>query len=156
MTWITRTPHVEELQILASIYLSVRLRTMTWVDPSSLKIDDFAAYSEGEDILVAQGTDGEIAGFISVWAADDFIHMLYVHEGRQGRGAGSSLLQALPDWPNRPYRLKCLIRNTRARSFYQTHGFVVTGSGRSPEGEYDEMMVWTTMLRQGCVSNNSS
>ena len=50
-----------------------------------------------------------------------------------------ALLAALPDWPHNKYRLKCLVKNSRARAFYCSKGFVVTGSGTSPEGDFEEM-----------------
>ncbi len=124
---------------LARIYYEVRLATMTWVDPSLYRADDFASHAAGEDVLTAKSPDGKILGFVSVWPADDFIHMLYVEPSSQGHGVGTRLLQALPGWPTRPYRLKCLTRNTRAKTFYERHGFRVTGNGVSEEGEFEEM-----------------
>ncbi|VVE57853.1 GNAT family N-acetyltransferase [Pandoraea aquatica] len=128
-----------DVPTLARIYYEVRLATMTWVDPSMYLTDDFASHAAGEDVLTAKSLDGQILGFISVWPADDFIHMLYVEPSSQGHGVGTRLLQALPDWPTRRYSLKCLIRNTRAKTFYERRGFRVVGSGVSEEGEYEEM-----------------
>ena len=51
----------------------------------------------------------------------------------------TSLLQALPEWPGHRYRLKCLVKNRRAKAFYLAHGFRVTGNGTSPEGDYEEL-----------------
>ncbi|MCE4062990.1 GNAT family N-acetyltransferase [Pandoraea sputorum] len=128
-----------DLPTLARIYYEVRLATMTWVDPSLYRADDFASHAAGEDVLTAKSSDGKILGFISVWPADDFIHMLYVEPSSQGHGVGTRLLQALPGWPARRYRLKCLIRNTRAKTFYERHGFRVIGKGVSEEGAFEEM-----------------
>jgi len=128
-----------DVPTLARIYYEVRLATMTWVDPSLYRADDFALHAAGEDVLTAKSPDGKILGFISVWPADDFIHMLYVEPSSQGHGVGTRLLQALPDWPTRPYRLKCLTRNMKAKMFYERHGFRVTGNGVSEEGAFEEM-----------------
>lgn len=124
---------------VARLYYEVRVATMTWLDPSTFGENDFTSHSAGEDVLVAKSSDGSVLGFVSVWRADDFIHMLYVRQSSQGRGVGARLLRALPGWPGRRYRLKCLVRNTRASVFYARHGFQVTGHGESDDGKYDEM-----------------
>ena len=129
-----------DLPTLARIYYEVRIATMTWVDPSMYREDDFASHSAGEAIRVAKSSDGDILGFISVWPADDFIHMLYVEPSSQGHGVGTQLLQSLPDWPTRRYRLKCLVRNEKAKAFYERHGFRVIGRGVSEEGAFEEMI----------------
>ncbi|WP_353192808.1 GNAT family N-acetyltransferase [Pandoraea pnomenusa] len=130
-----------DLPTLAHIYYEVRIATMTWLPASAFAESDFAAHSAGEEMRVAKSRDGDILGFISVWSADGFIHMLYVKPGAQGQGVGTRLLEALPDWPTHSYRLKCLVRNLRARAFYERHGFCVTGHGVSDEGEFVEMAV---------------
>ncbi|VVE55826.1 GNAT family N-acetyltransferase [Pandoraea pneumonica] len=130
---------VADFPVLAQMYLDLRRQTMTWVPPERFQYGDFAVHAEGETIHVARRGDGEILGFVSVWPADDFIHMLYVRESSQGKGAGTALLRALPGWPTHRYRLKCLVNNARATAFYLRHGFVVVGTGVSEEGDYDEM-----------------
>ncbi|MEW6639038.1 MAG: GNAT family N-acetyltransferase [Pseudomonadota bacterium] len=136
---IIRPAHARDSAALAEIYRDGRRQAFGWCDPATFRLDDFAADAQGEAIWLAQAADGTIAGFISVWAADDFIHMLYVREAWQRRGVGTALLRALPGWPDRPYRLKCLVANARARRFYEAHGFVAVGRGASPEGDYDEL-----------------
>lgn len=124
---------------LAEIYLLVRRLTFVWVDPGRFHREDFAAHTQGERVFVCEDANGSIAGFMAIWEPDDFIHMLYILPDYQGRGAGKALLAALPDWPHRQYRLKCLVKNTRAARFYRTLGFEVTGQGSSPEGDYRDM-----------------
>jgi ribosomal protein S18 acetylase RimI-like enzyme len=128
-----------EQDALAAIYLSVRRATFVWVDPGRFHIEDLAAHTQGERLFVCEDENGSIAGFMSVWDQDDFIHMLYILPDYQGRGAGKALLAALPDWPKRRYRLKCLVRNTRAIAFYRSLGFEIVGDGASPEGDYKDM-----------------
>ncbi len=139
MTWKIRPNCPEDVTQLADIYLSVRRQTFTWVDPGKFHREDFAAHTNGEVVSVCEGADGKIAGFISIWAADDFIHMLYILPEFQGKGAGTALLQSLPGWPEHKYRLKCLANNREAKAFYMAHGFQVTGRGASPEGDYEEL-----------------
>ncbi len=137
--WSIRPAREEDMQCLAEIYLGVRRETFFWVDPDHFTLEDFAVHSNGEHLLVCESEHGAIAGFAAVWEPDDFIHMLYILPAFQGHGAGKALLAALPDWPTRRYRLKCLVRNERAISFYRTLGFEIIGNGASPEGDYKEM-----------------
>lgn len=132
-------PTPSDLPALAQIYLDVRRETMSWVEPSSFRFEDFIEHSSGETILVARSRKGDVLGFISVWTADDFIHMLYVSSQWRGLGVGSALLRAIPEWPVRSYRLKCLVKNRHAKEFYERHGFTVIDYGNSPEGDYEEM-----------------
>jgi ribosomal protein S18 acetylase RimI-like enzyme len=139
MSWMIRSPEQADLEELANIYLAVRRETFTWVNPLTFRHEDFFAHTQGELVWLAEMADGEIAGFMTLWSPDDFIHMLYIRNACQRQGIGTALLTALPDWPNKKYRLKCLDRNERAKAFYRAQGFVVTGAGASAEGDYEEM-----------------
>lgn len=137
--WTIREPLQADLEALADIYLAVRRATFTWVEPMRFRHEDFFSHTQGELLWLAQTPDGEIAGFMTLWVPDDFVHMLYVSREWQGKGAGTALLQALPHWPRHGYRLKCLVNNTGAKAFYTMNGFVVTGEGASAEGDYEEL-----------------
>ncbi|NLS18288.1 GNAT family N-acetyltransferase [Rhizobium sp. P40RR-XXII] len=138
-TWAVRPAREQDMQTLAEIYLHVRRGTFRWVDPGRFSLEDFAVHTNGERLFVCEDKDGMVAGFAAVWEPDDFIHMLYILPAFQGRGAGKALLTALPDWPARRYRLKCLVKNTHAMTFYRKIGFEIIGDGASPEGDYKEM-----------------
>lgn len=138
-TWAIRPAREQDMQQLAEIYLRVRRETFLWVDPGHFTLDDFAAHTNGERLFVCEDEHGVIAGFAAIWEPDDFIHMLYLLPDFQGRGAGKALLAGLPDWPERRYRLKCLVKNMRAMAFYRRRGFEIIGDGASPEGDYKEM-----------------
>jgi ribosomal protein S18 acetylase RimI-like enzyme len=139
--WIIRPARVDDEVRLAEIYLSVRRSTFRWVDPARFHREDFPAHSQGERVFVCEDGESRIAGFLALWEPGDFIHMLYILPACQGRGAGKALLNALPDWPDRRYRLKCLMRNTRALAFYRGLGFEIVGQGSSTEGEYKDMQL---------------
>lgn len=139
MDWKIRPSRPEDAMALAEIYLSVRQQTFTWVDPGKFHREDFAAHTNGEVVSVCEAPDGKIAGFLSIWEADDFIHMLYILPEFQGKGAGTALLRSLPGWPLHAYRLKCLVNNRLAKAFYLAHGFHVIGRGTSSEGDYEEL-----------------
>ncbi len=137
--WTIRSADREDRAVLADIYLTVRRATFTWVDPGRFHEEDFAAHTRNERVFVCQGRQVGIAGFLALWEPEDFIHMLYIRPRFQGQGAGTALLEALPGWPERQYRLKCLVKNKRAMAFYEALGFRIRGEGSSPEGDYKDM-----------------
>jgi ribosomal protein S18 acetylase RimI-like enzyme len=137
--WTIRPAQAEDTPALADIYLTVRRTTFTWVDPGRFHREDFSTHAKDETVLVCNNGDMGIAGFLALWEPEDFIHMLYVRPEFQGLGAGTALLTALPNWPQRRYRLKCLVKNKRALSYYEAMGFEVCGFGASPEGDYKDM-----------------
>ena len=147
--WTIRPAVEADQATLSEIYLTARRSTFTWVDPARFHIEDFAVQSKGERVFVCESDDGTVAGFMAIWEADEFIHMLYIRSEFQGGGAGRALLKALPGWPRRRYRLKCLVKNSRARRFYERMGFVVTGQGASAEGEYNDMLLGPATARTG-------
>jgi len=124
-----------DLPALRALLLSVRRQTFVWQPPNAFHLEDFDIQTEGERIFVAEGY-GRIVGFVSLWEPDDFIRLLVVDSGHMRQGIGRALLKALPGWPDRAYRLKCLSRNRTGIEFYHAHGFVETGRGVSDEGEY--------------------
>src|ERR1700712_1197625 len=137
--WTTRPARPDDTQALCDIYLTVRRTTFTWVDPSRFHREYFSTHTKDEVVFVCQNEDGGIVGFLALWEPENFIHMLYVRPESQGRGAGTALLQALPNWPRRRYRLKCLVKNERALAYYEAMGFEVCGFGTSAEGDYKDM-----------------
>lgn len=134
--WRIRDATREDVPELAALYRDVRRSTFTWIPPDRFKIEDFAHHSQGERVILCQTECRQIAGLMSLWPTQDFIHMLYVGLEFQGKGVGRALLHALPGWPDKEYRLKCLINNVRAQAFYIANGFEALGTGWSIEGEY--------------------
>jgi carbon monoxide dehydrogenase subunit G/GNAT superfamily N-acetyltransferase len=92
MSWMIRSPEQADLEELANIYLAVRRETFTWVNPLTFRHEDFFAHTQGELVWLAEMADGEIAGFMTLWSPDDFIHMLYIRNACQGQGIGTALL----------------------------------------------------------------
>jgi GNAT superfamily N-acetyltransferase len=124
---------------LEAIFLAGRIQAFDWVDPSRFLAQDFTEQTAGETVFVALAADGRPAGFISVWTPDRFIHHLYVKPDHQRRGVGRLLLHSLEAWLEEPWRLKCLLRNVRARRFYARLGWRDAGLGSDSLGEYAEM-----------------
>lgn len=97
--------------------------------------DQFLSQVAGESLLVAR-VQGEIAGFVAIWVAENFIHHLFVAPAHQGRGIGAALLAHCETLYGLPLSLKCLETNRRACRFYERNGWVVKGSGNSADGPY--------------------
>jgi GNAT superfamily N-acetyltransferase len=136
MKIIVRQATPQDWPALRALFLASRRYTFTWLATETFQLADFDTQTHGENVLLAVDDRSCIAGFISVWEPDDFIHHLHVAPGQQHRGIGTLLLNALPGWAERLYRLKCLRRNERALAFYHRHGFASIGSGTAEDGEY--------------------
>ncbi len=131
MPTIVRAANVRDLPALRELFLRSRRETFTWQPCHLFQLADFDAQTEGERILVAD-VDGDLAGFLSVWEPDAFIHHLYVDRAFLRRGIARTLLNTLTG----RHRLKCLVRNEGALRFYDAMGFVEVGRGTSDDGDF--------------------
>jgi GNAT superfamily N-acetyltransferase len=134
--------NTNDLLALRELYLKVRQATFTWFDTSHYQLSAFDTDTEGEYTLVAYVED-KIAGFVSAYEPDNFIHHLYVDTMFQNQGVGAMLLKAMLEKLKHPVRLKCLQQNKAGVAFYERNGFVQKEKGVSLEGifivfEYDE------------------
>lgn len=102
---------------------------------SAYGIAEFLRATEGEQLLVAR-IAGDIAGFASIWAADNFLHHLYVSPHYQRQGVGAELLKHSIRLFGLPMSLKCLEANVAACRFYQTQGWQIADRAEGPEGRY--------------------
>jgi len=125
----------EHLPALREIFLSVRQKTFYWFENKRFELNSFDTETEGEFILVAHAGNS-VAGFLSVWLADNFIHHLYIKNEYQNLGIGTALLTAIKQKLNSPITLKCLKKNEPAIAFYKKHGFREKECGLSKDGEY--------------------
>ncbi|ULQ52066.1 GNAT family N-acetyltransferase [Flavihumibacter fluvii] len=125
----------ENLPALRALFLATRKAAFHWMDRDSFRESDFDEETNGEYILVAH-YGNNIAGFISIWMKDNFIHHLYVDPAFQQKGIGSELLKAALELLDAPVTLKCLVKNEKAILFYRKQGFFEMGTGPSAEGRY--------------------
>ena len=95
----------------------------------------FQGAIEGEKILVAR-VAGEVAGFVSVWAQNNFLHHLFVSPKHQRKGVGKALISAIVREFGVPITLKCIKANTQARCFYENLGWQPREESIGPEGPY--------------------
>jgi ribosomal protein S18 acetylase RimI-like enzyme len=130
-----REVHEADLPRLREIFLQSRREAFHWNDPAIYRLEDFDAQTEGERMLVGE-IDGEVAGFISWWAPENFIHHLYIDAAFKRRGLGRALLDACLQCMERPAQLKCVSRNAPALAFYKALGWNSVATGHSDEGEY--------------------
>lgn len=135
MTITVRSAKSADEPALRALFLRSRRDTFVWQPAEAFALADFDAQTQGERLWVA--LDGaQIAGFISLWAPEKFIHHMYVDRRWHRRGVGRALLGALPGWPGARFSLKCLRRNEAALAFYGACGFTEAGTGTSRGGAY--------------------
>jgi GNAT superfamily N-acetyltransferase len=120
---------------LEALYRDCRAEA-DWLPPAARATADFARDTEGETILVATGSNGEILGFVAAWEPDRFIHHLYVRNGSRGRGVGRELLESLGSRLPLPWQLKCVRANIAALSFYVGQGWREISFGTGEDGPY--------------------
>lgn len=124
-----------DLPALREIFLTTRMETFSWVKDADYKLEDFDKETEEEYILVAH-VDDEVAGFISVWLPDSFIHHLFIKSSLHGLGIGKKLLDQTIKKLASTVRLKCLVNNVSAIRFYTNYGFAEIERGSSADGDY--------------------
>src|SRR5262245_55874809 len=108
--------------------------------PRVLSAEDFARQTAGEELWTASDAPGGgIAGFVSIWRADAFVHHLIVAPAHQGRGAGGVLLAFAIDTLGGRAGLKCSDFNGGARRFYERMG------GRATQAGTDAFGPWTRL-----------
>lgn len=113
---------------LRELFLQIRQQTFHWMDTSKFNISDFDKETDDEHIFVIH-FNNTVAGFISFWQRDNFIHHLYIASEFQQKGLGTMLLQTLLEKTTSPVTLKCLKKNKRALIFYEKNGFTKKGTG---------------------------
>lgn len=104
---------------LAKIYYDIRLKEFVW--EKEVCMDDFKKSTEGERILAGL-VDGAIAGFISVWEPDLFVHNLFVCKQYRRTGLGAALIAEANRKYGSPLSLKCMKDNKNALTFYEKNG----------------------------------
>lgn len=107
-----------------------------WLPESRRGQADLAEATKGERVLacIAPG-DGPV-GFASVHVRQRFVHLLFVAPGLEGTGIGTCLLASLPAHVPPPWRLKCLLANTRALRFYAKNGWCELERDEGPDGAF--------------------
>lgn len=102
------------------------------------KITDavFATETEGETLLVAEAGVNEVAGFVSFYAPQSFIHHLYVEPRLRNRGIGRALLAHAVAAAGGSASLKCQLGNQPALGFYRHLGWTEIVAGTNEFGAW--------------------
>ena len=125
----------EDREALSILYDRMRVETFTWLNADQITLGSFDADTANEKILVAKYGE-KVAGFVSLWEPDFFIHHLYVDTDFQGRGIGQKLLAAILESVRGVASLKCLENNQKAVRFYTKNGWEKSLTGKSEHGNY--------------------
>lgn len=96
---------------------------------------DFTAETEGEELFVA-AAGGTVAGFLTLWRAEAFVHFLHVAPAWRRQGVGRLLLATTQAEVARPLELKCLAGNAGALRFYQRLGWRPVKQSVDPPAPY--------------------
>lgn len=133
----------EEYDDLRKIFFNTRQEDFNWMEYESIKLDDFDSSTEGELILTAK-INNEIAGFVSIWEEDKFIHNLFVSSNFKRCGVGKALINQCVKVVGLPLTLKCVRENENALNFYLSQGWTieeeVTGKEHYYLMKYDGLM----------------
>ena len=125
----------EDFPRLREIYFQARRERFFWLASQDIKPEDFDRSVQGEDIYGAW-TDGELAGFLTVWAPERFLHLLFVDQKFRGRGIGEELLEMAARNYELLLTLKCIKANRQAVQFYLAHGWRIQEEALCREGPY--------------------
>lgn len=123
-----------ELHVLLNLFNNAR-KSAIGLPTKDASLKELKKNIEGEQIFIAK-VDGNIVGFVSVWAKSNFIHHLYVEPMYQSRKIGSALIAKCKEVFGLPLTLKCVEKNLRACSFYEKNGWTEEGKATGPEGLY--------------------
>ncbi|MBI6871234.1 GNAT family N-acetyltransferase [Clostridium aciditolerans] len=114
----------EDYDELRKIFLKTRQENFNWMEYDSIKLEDFDSSTEGELILTAK-IGNDIAGFVSIWEEDKFIHNLFVSSNFKRCGVGKALIDQSVKEVGLPLTLKCVRANVNALNFYLSQGWTI-------------------------------
>ena len=124
---------VNDYDKLREIYCKIRSEEFAWV--YNVLPSDFDNSTQGEIIFTAL-IDGKIAGFISIWEEDKFIHNLFVSKEYRKHGIGKALINQTLLTFGTPLTLKCVKENQNSVNFYLTNGWQIESEEIGTEGAY--------------------
>jgi GNAT superfamily N-acetyltransferase len=105
------------------------------IDTGIPSVREFADSIAGEELWVAE-SDAGIAGLVTIYRPDNFIHHLYIDPAWHRRGIGRALLQLALARCGGHAELKCDEANRAAQAFYHAAGWRPAGWGWHPHGAW--------------------
>ena len=147
---LVRYARREEAGAIAGVWLRSRAASVPAIPPPVHRDDEVRAWFERvvipeREVWVADCGNGVVAVLV---LENEWIDQLYVEPALTGRGIGTRLIAVAKR--RRPTLLKLwtFTSNTRARLFYESHGFVAVGStsGDNEEGAPDLLYQWSPAM----------
>lgn len=117
-----RSARKDELATCAALYERVGSAAFTWRPAGYFKASEFLRWAKDEEVYVAD-VGGEIAGLLSFYRPENFIHCLYVDEDARGLGIGPRLIEHVRGLADGPLSLKVDEPNFPALQFYEHNGW---------------------------------
>ncbi|HUT49249.1 MAG TPA: GNAT family N-acetyltransferase [Alphaproteobacteria bacterium] len=127
---VIRRAQLPEIADCARLYVETGRRTFTWHPRSHFRRDEIARCAEDEDVWVAF-RDDVIAGLLTYFEPEHFVHFLMVDWRWRGEGLGSALIAHVRAHYGARHKLKVDRPNTDALGFYAGHGYKEIGEGKS-------------------------
>ncbi len=139
--WRVRLATEADRAFLESLAPRLVIGRAPWIDAGAMErtmrdylLDDLERMGPNVAAFIAEGRDGLPAGALSIernthftGAPQAYIGELAVCEEAEGQGAATALLDTAEDWARqhgaRFIALETGVRNTRARAFYERHGY---------------------------------
>lgn len=125
---VIRRAELPDLGACARLYVEIAEADFHWRPAGFFRAQDFLGYAEHEELWVAE-PGGAIAGFLSYFAPEHFLHSLYVRRGARGQGIGAALIAHARAHYGAPHSLKVDVPNDDARRFYERLGYAEIGTG---------------------------
>lgn len=119
---IRKARNADEIAAAAALYERSGTAAFTWRPRGYFQAEDFKYFAEDEDVWLALAGEA-LLGILSLFAADNFIHCLYVDPDAQRLGVGRSLVAHLRKETGRPLTLKLDTPNAAAIAFYEATGW---------------------------------
>lgn len=133
-----RRAELPDLSACARLYVEVCDADFHWRPAGFFRAQEFLGYAEHEELWVAE-PDGAIAGFLSYFAPEHFLHSLYVRRGARGQGIGAALIAHARAHYGVPHSLKVDVPNEAARRFYERLGYAEIRSGTTDGVDWIEL-----------------
>jgi GNAT superfamily N-acetyltransferase len=145
-TMQVRRAVADEGDEIAGVWLRSRAASVPHIPPPMHTGEDVRVWFEQvvfptREVWVADRSD-TIVGLLVL--DDEWIDQLYVEPGYTGQGIGADLMAVAKRERPTVLRLWTFEANSRARHFYERHGFVPTGftAGDNEEGAPDVRYEW--------------
>lgn len=115
----------EQLIELCQLYNNTLEKAFIWQKEPRIDLESFVKMIDVELVYIAYEEE-QLAGFLTLYEPDTFIHFLFIGTAQKKSGIGSTLLGRIElDFPGKDISLKCLLQNKNALSFYKKNGFKV-------------------------------